>query len=265
MNKIKISLAGNPNVGKTSLFNAMTSSAERVGNWHGVTVVQKQKIVDFEGVQTTVVDLPGFYSMSAYSYEEEISRNEILFGKNDVIICVCEARNLARNLYLTLQLMETGARVVVAINMIDELQKKGYGFDVKRLSKVLGVPVIAVSSKNPEDVKKLLALAIKSAGEKQKSLDYFCDLPINEILTLISPYISNVKVDARFLAVKLIEDDEYVRGIVDLPQNVRDRLSKYGDFSCKIATARYDFINMAIDGVILKNRLKMEKLNTQMQ
>lgn len=253
MNKIKIALAGNPNVGKTSLFNAITSSAERVGNWHGVTVEQKQKTVFFEDTQVTVVDLPGFYSMSTYSYEEEISRNAILFGENDVVVSVCEAGNLARNLYLALQLIEAGACVVVAVNMIDELQKKGLILDEERLSRALGVPVITVTSKRPEDIKRLMTFAIKHAGVRQKRADYLRDLPITEVVDLINPYVGDVNFNIEFLAIKLLEGDACAQKILDLPQSIRDRLSLYGDFSSKVAEARYGFIYKALDGVIARS------------
>ena len=121
---LKVALTGNPNVGKTSLYNRVTRSFEHVGNWHGVTAGSIEKNVVYEGKTVTVTDLPGMYSLSVYSFEEGIARDRVLEGSDDVVVNICEVNNLVRNMYLTLQLAELGAPLVVVVNMMDELKKQ---------------------------------------------------------------------------------------------------------------------------------------------
>ena len=145
---IKIALAGNPNCGKTTMFNALTGANQYVGNWPGVTVEKKEgKLKDkSKADDITITDLPGIYSLSPYTLEEVVSRDYLLKDNPDVIIDLVDATNIERNLYLTTQLIETGIPVVIALNMADLIEKKGLKIDLKRLSMVLGCPIVETSA-----------------------------------------------------------------------------------------------------------------------
>ena len=143
-----IALAGNPNCGKTTLFNALTGSSQRVGNWPGVTI--DKKVGKIKGTDSELVDLPGIYSLSPYSPEEIISRNFIVDEEPDAIINIVDATNLERNLFLTLQLIDMGRPMVVALNMMDEIEKLGDKIDTDKISEMLGIPVVPISAKQKE-------------------------------------------------------------------------------------------------------------------
>lgn len=137
-----LALVGNPNSGKTTVFNALTGSNQHVGNWPGVTVEKKEGKIKFNEKTYNVVDLPGTYSLGAFSEDEIVARDFVLKGNPDVVINVVDATNIERNLYLTTQLLEMNAKVVVALNMIDEAEKRNINFDIEALSKELGAPII---------------------------------------------------------------------------------------------------------------------------
>ena len=159
---IKIALAGNPNSGKTTLFNGLTGSNQFVGNWPGVTVEKKEgKLKGHKDV--VIMDLPGIYSLSPYTLEEVVARNYILQEKPDAIINIVDGTNIERNLYLTTQLIETGVPVVIALNMADLLAKRGIKIDVKRLSMLLDCPIIETSALKGEGLDKLIDEAVKVA------------------------------------------------------------------------------------------------------
>ena len=152
-------LAGNPNSGKTTLFNALTGATAHVGNWPGVTVDKREGKYKRGGKSINIVDLPGIYSLSPYTPEEVVSRNFILDGKPDGIINIVDATNLERNLYLTTQLLETDVPVIIALNMIDEVEKCGDKIYPEKLEKALGVPVVAISAVKGTGIKELMARA----------------------------------------------------------------------------------------------------------
>ena len=156
---IKIALAGNPNCGKTTLFNALTGSNQYVGNWPGVTVEKKEGRADVDGKALTVVDLPGIYSLSPYSMEEIVARDFIVGEHPDAVINIVDATNIERNLYLTAQLLELERPMVIALNFMDEVEKHGDRIDVARLSQALGVPVIPITARSGKNVKELLRRA----------------------------------------------------------------------------------------------------------
>ena len=168
-----VALAGNPNSGKTTLFNALTGSSQYVGNWPGVTVEKKEGKLR-QSRDVTVVDLPGIYSLSPYSPEEIISRDFIIKGKPDLIINIIDAANLERNLYLTLQLLETDVPVIIALNMIDVLIKRGESVDAGKLSSALGAAVIEISASKGKGIDGLVkaVLKIKEGGAQPKSIPY---------------------------------------------------------------------------------------------
>ena len=175
---IRIALAGNPNCGKTTMFNALTGANQYVGNWPGVTVEKKEgKVRGRKGQETVVTDLPGIYSLSPYTLEEVVSRNYILHDNPDVIIDLVDATNIERNLYLTTQLIETGVPVVIALNMADLIEKRGLRIDTKRLSMVLGCPVIETSALKKTGLDAVIREAEKTADSKTGKLpgDIFSD------------------------------------------------------------------------------------------
>ncbi len=168
---IKFALAGNPNCGKTTMFNALTGANQYVGNWPGVTVEKKEgKVKGNKEDNITVVDLPGIYSLSPYTLEEVVSRDFLLNEDPDVIIDLVDATNIERNLYLTTQLIETGVPVVIALNMADLIEKRGLKIDTKRLSMVLGCPIIETSALKGTGLKELIAEAVKVAKQGEHQL-----------------------------------------------------------------------------------------------
>lgn len=173
---IKIALAGNPNCGKTTMFNALTGSSQYVGNWPGVTVEKKEgKLKNHKDV--IVTDLPGIYSLSPYTPEEVVARNYLLRENPNAIINLIDGTNLERNLYLTSQLLETGIPVVVALNMADILEKRGESIDVKALKKALQCEVISVSAVKNEGVHEAAELALKAAEQNQPAIPFIFDKP----------------------------------------------------------------------------------------
>ena len=163
---IKIALAGNPNCGKTTLFNSLTGSNQFVGNWPGVTVEKKEgKLKKNEGV--IITDLPGIYSLSPYTLEEVVARNYLINEKPDVILNIIDGSNLERNLYLTTQLLEIGIPVVCAINMMDVVNKNGDKINVEKLSKELGCKVVEISALKGTGVEECAKEAVKAAGKIQ--------------------------------------------------------------------------------------------------
>lgn len=168
-----IALAGNPNSGKTTLFNRLTGTRQTTGNWPGVTVEKKVGMIKYHGDILTLVDLPGIYSLSPYSLEEIVTRNFILDEKPDVVINIIDATNLERNLYLTLQLKRLGRPLIVALNMMDEIISHGDKLDTSKLQELLGVPVIAISAKKNEGMDKLLDAVVLMANQNNSELpDY---------------------------------------------------------------------------------------------
>ena len=154
--KITVALAGNPNAGKTTVFNNLTGAHQHVGNWPGVTVEKKEGDYSYQGYRVRVVDLPGVYSLTAYSPDEVVARNFILEGKPDIVVDIVDASNLERNLYLTIQLIELETNLVVALNMMDIAQSRGYQIDIDSLARELGAPVVPMVAKNKEGNKGLL-------------------------------------------------------------------------------------------------------------
>ena len=163
--EMRVALAGNPNCGKTTMFNALTGANQYVGNWPGVTVEKKEGKLKGKGNEEgmTITDLPGIYSLSPYTLEEVVSRNYLLEERPDVIIDLVDATNIERNLYLTTQLIETGIPVVIALNMADLLQKRGIRIDIRKLSDLLGCPVIETSALKRMGLSELLSEVRRTA------------------------------------------------------------------------------------------------------
>lgn len=220
---LKIALAGNPNSGKTSVFNQMTGARQKVGNWPGVTVEKKVGTISHRGYEIEVVDLPGTYSLTAYSVEERVARSFLIEEKPDVVIHVVDSGNLARNLYLAVQLLELGVDLVLDFNMWDEFEASGSILDVERLHQMLGVPIVPTVGHRGTGVRKLLDAAIDLAEERE---EHHRHVPI-----LYGPHIDDVLAELldqirakpdlargypeRWFAIKLLEGDVEITGLVD--------------------------------------------------
>ena len=170
--KLVVALAGNPNAGKTTIFNGLTGARQHVGNWPGVTVEKKEGSLKHKGQHVHVVDLPGTYSLTAFSLEEIIARNFIVDEGPDIVINVVDASNLERNLYLTVQLLEMGCKVVIALNMIDVASSRGIDINAAELAELFGAPVIATNGKKNVGLEQLLDTVISEVRnpESQKDL-----------------------------------------------------------------------------------------------
>lgn len=213
---IRIALAGNPNCGKTTMFNALTGASQYVGNWPGVTVEKKEGKVKSKkagGEEVVVTDLPGIYSLSPYTLEEVVSRDYILNENPDVIIDLVDATNIERNLYLTTQLIETGVPVVIALNMSDLLAKRGIKIDTKRLSMLLGCPIVETSALKQSGLRELIDEAVKVAKKKEVSLpgEIFSkelEAAVEEVKGILPDSVTDDK--KRWYAVKFLENDSKV-------------------------------------------------------
>ena len=167
MAELTIALAGNPNAGKTTIFNALTGLRQHTGNWPGKTVEKKEGEIEYEGRTINIVDLPGTYSLTAYSPEEIIARDFIIEQHPDVVINVVDATNLERNLYLTVQILELDVPVVLALNMTDDLHRDGSRINVNLLSQLLGdIPVVQTAANKGKGIAELINKAIRAAGKK---------------------------------------------------------------------------------------------------
>ena len=269
---IKFALAGNPNCGKTTMFNALTGANQYVGNWPGVTVEKKEGKVKVKGNKEdniTVVDLPGIYSLSPYTLEEVVSRDFLLNEDPDVIIDLVDATNIERNLYLTTQLIETGVPVVVALNMADLIEKRGLKIDTKRLSMVLGCPIIETSALKGTGLKELIAEAVKVAkqGEHQLPGAIFSE-KLEEAIDTVVPALSETIATnkKRWYAVKALENDEKVMNHIVLDTQTKttiDALRKDleteldDDMESIVTDGRYTYIQKIISTTVEKPKEKL--------
>ena len=269
---IKIALAGNPNCGKTTMFNALTGANQYVGNWPGVTVEKKEgklKGKRGKGEEIIVTDLPGIYSLSPYTLEEVVSRDYVLKENPDVIIDLVDATNIERNLYLTTQLIETGVPVVIALNMADLLEKRGIKIDTKRLSMLLDCPIIETSALKGEGLDKLIDEAVKIA--KKSSVDLPKDIfskemeeAVAEVKTVLPDSITDDK--KRWYAVKFLENDEKVKEAMKLSASAqavvdknRQNLEKKHDDDMEsiVTDERYKFIQKIVNTTVKKAKDKL--------
>ncbi|MGN1318687.1 MAG: ferrous iron transport protein B [Lachnospirales bacterium] len=244
---IRIALAGNPNSGKTTLFNALTGSNQFVGNWPGVTVEKKEgKLKGYKDV--IVTDLPGIYSLSPYTLEEVVARNYILDEKPDVILNIIDGTNLERNLYLTTQLVETGIPVIAAVNMIDLVEKNGDKLNIDNLSKALGCKIIEISALKGTNILEAAKLAVSAVGNKNEILRKFSD-DVEQALYEIENKLDVEDELKRFYAVKLFERDEKIslKNPPDVEDIIKKIEEKYDDDSESIIiNERYEYITRVI-------------------
>lgn len=254
--EIKIALAGNPNCGKTTLFNSLTGSNQFVGNWPGVTVEKKEgKLKKYEDV--IITDLPGIYSLSPYTLEEVVARNYLINEKPDVILNIIDGSNLERNLYLTTQLLEIGIPVVCAINMMDVVNKNGDKINVDKLSKELGCKVVEISALKGTGVEECANEAVKVAGKVQVVTHKYASDIEDTLNSIEEKVLSNVS-NKRWYAIKLFERDS--KAIETLGINtelievdIKHIENKYDDDSESIITnERYNFISSIIHDVLIK-------------
>ena len=251
----KISLVGNPNVGKTSLYNRITHSLEHVGNWHGVTVSEVSKSILYDHKTVSVVDLPGLYSLTVYSPEESITRDNVIAKNNDLVVSVCEVNNLSRNLYLTLQLLELDLPVVLVINMMDELKKQGKSLNYRKIEKELCVPIIPMSAKYHSDIHLLMDVSldyISSFEGNSVKLKYLDKLPIDKVEKIISKNVEKAGLDLRYCAIKILENDNFIKEKLALDGDQIKNLENLGDWQAKVAQARYEFIDKITAGAVSK-------------
>ena len=243
-------LVGNPNCGKTTLFNVLTGSTAHVGNWPGVTVDKKVGTYKKSSEQVSIIDLPGIYSLSPYTDEEVISRNYILDEKPDCIINIIDTTNLERNLYLTTQLMEIDVPIVIALNMMDIVKQNGDVLDAERLEKELGLPVIEISALRQENIDRLMDIAIATSLNKRKASTVIKSTTLSHLVGDVTIAFRGKRVDnPLFHAVKFVELDELeVKDHPDLIEMVEEFKATFNDelfgtdFEAVIADARYRYI-----------------------
>ncbi len=274
---LTFALAGNQNSGKTTLFNQLTGSNQHVGNFPGVTVDRKSGVI--RGYKnTSVTDLPGIYSMSPYSSEEIVSRQFILNEKPRGIINIVDATNIERNMYLTLQLLELGIPMVVALNMMDEVQGNGGYIHVNEMERALGVPVIPISAAKDQGIDELVDHAVHVAKfqEKPEEVDFCSDSrrggavhrAIHGVMALIEDHVEKAGIPIRFAATKLIEGDQRVMDALELDQNEQETLEHIVkqmenegglDRAAAIADMRFSFIIRLVKETVVKPHTSRER------
>lgn len=265
----KFALAGNPNSGKTTLFNLLTGSTAYVGNWPGVTVDKREGTYKKGEEPVKIVDLPGIYSLSPYTPEEVISRNFILDEKPDCVINIVDATNLERNLYLTTQLMEIDVPLVIALNMMDAVEKSGDSVDAKLLEEKIGVPVVAISALRGAGIKELMDRAVAVSKKPREGVTVLRDSPIAHLVQDVNIALRAQKVEAPlFHAVKLSEMDEIevkmhpelVRMVDEFKATFKD--DTFGtDLEAVVADARYKYISAKYSSAYKRKGEKGEKLS----
>ena len=268
---IRIALAGNPNCGKTTMFNALTGANQYVGNWPGVTVEKKEGKLKSKKVKEEVVvtDLPGIYSLSPYTLEEVVSRDYLLKENPDVIVDLVDATNIERNLYLTTQLIETGVPVVIALNMADLLEKRGIKIDVARLSMLLDCPIVETSALKGEGLDKLIDEAIKTAKKKEADLPKeIFNKDLEDAVSAAAEVLPS-SIDAnkkRWYAVKFLEKDSKVAESVKLTDNAAKKIEELraglekshdDDMESIVTDERYKFIQKIVGTTVKKGKDKL--------
>lgn len=254
-----IALVGNPNSGKTTLFNALTGSNQHVGNWPGVTVEKKVGLVKYNNKKYEIVDLPGTYSLGAFSEDEIVARDFILKGNPDVVINVIDATNIERNLYLTSQLIEMGTKVILALNMMDEAKAKNIEIDLDKLSKELGLPIVATVASKKQGIKDLLKATAEYIDSENRVKAFTYNDTIQKGIESIKPLLAGSEYiyPDNWLAIKILEKDRDILDYVDkngsqaLKDKAREIQGLDSDIELEIIDNRYNFI-----GDVLSNSVK---------
>lgn len=264
---MRFALAGNPNTGKTTLFNELTGSTARVGNWPGVTVDRKTGVYKKLDEAIDIIDLPGIYSLSPYTPEEIVSRNYIIDEKPDCVINIVDATNLERNLYLTTQLLEIDVPIVIALNMIDMVKKDGSIIKTESLAKKLGVDVVEISALRGENIDKLMEVALVASKKGRKA---YSVLDLEQFSSVYKDVLNDFKANnidnPLFHSIKLIEGDEYEVSLhPELVEKVEELKKPYqdnefnGDFEGMVADARYRYISNTFAEDIIKAENKEDE------
>ena len=256
MQNVKIAIAGNPNSGKTTLFNALTGARQQVGNWPGVTVERIDGFYDYADTRVDVTDLPGIYSFSAYSIDEAVAREHILKEKPQVVINIVDATNMERNLFLTTQLLEMKVPLIVALSMTDVAKKRRIKIELEHLSRHLGcpiVPIVATKGKGLDELRATILETAREAGASTTSVEYDSELEkaIETISGMVAPVAAERGVGSRWLALKLLEKDAVasdLRSDKDLQDTVESETRRVEahtgeDLDIVIADGRYGFIH----------------------
>ena len=261
---ITVALAGNPNTGKSTLFNALTGSHQHTGNWPGKTVEQKKGTFSYKGYDFEIVDLPGTYSLTAVSSEEIITRNFIVEENPEATIVITDATNLERNLYLVLQVMELTDNVVVALNMADQLASKGMSIDEKNLAESLGVPVVSITALKKKGIPELLDAVLTIGREKGHPIQVTFDKEVEDQISTIEASLQEVDgFQPRWLAIKLLEEDAEV--IRMLEENGNEKVVQSagtvletvkGKTEIAIASSRYELITQIVKKAIVYDEKK---------
>ena len=278
---LTFALMGNQNCGKTTLFNQLTGSNQHVGNFPGVTVDRKSGVIRGHS-DTLITDLPGIYSMSPYSSEELVSRNFVLDEHPRAIINIVDATNIERNMYLTMQLLETNIPMVVALNMMDEMAGNGGTVDVNRMESMLGVPVVPISAAKNEGVDELVRHAVHIAKYQERpERQDFCNADdhggavhraIHAVIHLIEDHAERSGIPVRFAASKLLEGDAHIEEQLELEQNEKQMLDHIVlqmererglDRSAAMADMRFEFIRKVCDACVIKPRESKEHVRSQ--
>lgn len=266
-------LVGNPNSGKTTLFNALTGTNQHVGNWPGVTVEKKEGTFKFEDKSFKVIDLPGTYSFAAYSEDELVARNYILGDSPDVVINVVDATNIERNLYLTTQLMEMGAKVVVALNMMDEAKAQNIEIDINKLSKELGTPVIPIIAKRKKGISNLIKESMEFINEdsfKSPSITYGKELDEERqtLENILKEEKFKLPLPYNWISLKLLEGDEYILNMVNknhpsetLKKELNILSEKRDDYELTIVDKRYELISKVVSKSVSRPEAYNENLS----
>ncbi|MBK5251683.1 MAG: ferrous iron transport protein B [Peptostreptococcaceae bacterium] len=267
--QIKVALAGNPNSGKTTLFNELTGARHYVGNWPGVTVEKKEGRFEHGEENILLTDLPGIYSISPYTMEEIVTRKYIIDEKPDVILNIVDASNLERNLYLTIQLIEMGRPVIIALNMMDVVEKKGIGIDIDALSKRLNTPVIPITASKMGDKDRLLDAVVETAKSSYMYLpievDYGEDIEdrIEDTHSLIDHLACLNKFNHRWLSLRVIEEDLEIMNLMGKGQKAYlNPENRHGErYEELIVKKKYELINDIVDEILIDKERDMETVS----
>ncbi len=279
---ITVALTGNPNSGKTTLFNNITGANQHIGNWPGVTVEKKEGFRVYKGYELKVVDLPGTYSLTAHSIDEIIARNFLIDEKPDVVVNIVDASNLERNLYLSLQLLEMGFKPIIALNMMDVAYSKGYHIEAERLSSLLGIPVVLLVASRNQGIDELLEsiACIVDSKIRIKILNISYGNEIDDEITKLEVAIPTnaplQKYPSRWLALKLLEEDAGIKKKFEELKSDGDEILKAKDRSLArlakihrnttgiaIAEARYGFISGLLKDVLKRPSVEKESISDQ--
>ncbi|MDR0287040.1 MAG: ferrous iron transport protein B, partial [Clostridiales bacterium] len=279
-NTIRIALVGNPNSGKTTLFNALTGSNQYVGNWPGVTVEKKEgKIKKYnKNLDVKLVDLPGIYSFSPYTMEEIVTRNFILEENPDAVINIVDATNIERNLYLSIQLLEMEKPTVIALNMMDEVTARGDKIDVDKLSELLGIPVIPITARTGENLDRLMDAVYSQIDkgfvlEPDDLYDEYTHKLHHEMDDIIGDSARKRGLPVHWTSIKLLEGDSLVKESLDMsPEQASkaeeiseryEKASEYGDRETIIADRRYKYIEKVVGQAVKKGKKASEVTVTE--